>query len=243
MKTWQKFLIPTLVAALIAGVYLFVVFKSREDSAAATKGPAPKRPTQDELAVIMQYYFASFDQAKQLEGKNVWVKAGYSLPYYPYAGGQVQFAKRTGELPGAEKLAISKLVKAVAPAKEDDRVQHGTRQYFAVFTFAGPDAKPGTFAAPIGFAEGDSETLLCDLLFYYDDPKTIFDNWPLPVWDAVAKHTPTVGMTENQARMAAGILIESSSNTLGDRTVTYHSGPKTWTVTFAKGVATQVKEG
>jgi hypothetical protein len=50
-------------------------------------------------------------------------------------------------------------------------------------------------------------------------------------------------MTENQARMAAGILIESDSTTLGDRTVTYHEGKKLWTVTFAHGVATQVKAG
>jgi hypothetical protein len=117
-----------------------------------------------------------------------------------------------------------------------------------VFTLDGTegsaaDAKPGSFAAPIGYAEGDNETLFCDQLFYYDDPKTIFDHWPKPVWDAVAAHTPTLGMTENQARMAAGILIESDSTTQGDRTVTYHEGKKLWTVTFAHGVATQVKAG
>ena len=49
-------------------------------------------------------------------------------------------------------------------------------------------------------------------------------------------------MTENQARMAAGILIESDSTTLGDRTATYDEGNKKWTVTFVKGVATQVKQ-
>jgi len=63
------------------------------------------------------------------------------------------------------------------------------------------------------------------------------------VWDAVAAHEPKVGMTENQTRMAVGILMESASQTQGDRTVTYHAGPKTWTVTFAKGVATQVAAG
>ncbi len=146
-------------------------------------------------------------------------------------------------MPGAEKLQIAKLVKASAPAKLDDRVPHGTKQYFAVFTVAGPDAIPGTFAAPIGDADGDKEQVLTDLLFYYEDPKTIYDNWPQPVWDAIQKHTPTLGMSENQARMAAGILIESDSTTQGDRTVTYHSGSKTWTVTFAKGVATSVTAG
>ena len=50
--------------------------------------------------------------------------------------------------------------------------------------------------------EGENETLYCDQLFYYDDPRTIYDNWPKPVWDAVAAHEPRVGMTENQTRMA-----------------------------------------
>jgi hypothetical protein len=248
MKLWQKIGLLSLGVVLIAGVRVYMVWKERQDPGVIGKKAPEKPPTMDELAVIQQLNFASFDQAKDLEGKNVWIKAGFSLPYYPYANGKVEFAKRAGELPSAEKLSISKLVKAVAPANEDNRVSHGTRQYFAVFTLDGTegnaaDAKPGTFAAPIGFEEGGNEALLCDQLFYYDDPKTIFDNWPKPVWDAVAAHTPTLGMSENQARMAAGILIESDSTTQGDRTVTYHEGKKLWTVTFAHGVATQVKAG
>jgi len=245
MKLWQKLALLTLVVVLIVSARVYFVWKSRQDPGViANKGAEAKPLTQDELAVVTEYDFASFDQAKRLEGKPVWIKAGYSLPYYPFAGGQVQFGKRVGELPSAEKLSIPKLIKAVAPAKEDNRVPHGTRQYFAVFTLDGnADAKQGTFAAPIGYAEGDNETLYCDQLFYYDDPKTIYDNWPKPVWDAVAAHEPKVGMTENQTRMAVGILMESASQTQGDRTVTYHAGPKTWTVTFAKGVATQVAAG
>src|ERR1700733_3725885 len=245
MKLWQKVALITLAVVLIGAARVYFVWKARQDPGiVARRGAEQKPPTQDELAVIIQYYFASFDQAKQLEGKTVWIKAGYSLPYYPYTGGQVQFAERVGELPSAEKLSITKLIKAVVPAKEDNRVPHGSRQYFAVFNLAGgSDAKPGVYAAPIGYAQGDQETLFCDQLFYYDDPKKIYDNWPQPVWDAVAAHQPKVGMTENQARMAVGILIESDSQTQGDRTVTYHAGDKTWTVTFAKGVATQVKQG
>jgi hypothetical protein len=139
--------------------------------------------------------------------------------------------------------AITKIVKAVAPAKEHNRVPHGSAQYFAVFTIAGPDVEPGTFAAAIGYIDGADEKFYTDQLFYYDEPKTIYDNWPKPVWEAVAAHTPTLGMTENQARMAVGILIESDSTEIGNRTVTYDAGPKKWTVTFQKGVATAVKVG
>jgi len=245
MKTWQKIALPIVLVFLIAGLRLYFVWKARQDPGVITRQADQAKPlTQDELAVITRYYFATFDQAKQLEGKPVWIKAGYSLPYYPYVAGVVQFGKRIGVLPSAEKLSISKLVKSVAPGREENRIPHGNRQYFAVFTLDGnPDAKPGTYAAAIGYAEGNEETLYCDQLFYYEDPKTIYDNWPKSVWDAVATHEPKIGMTENQTRMAVGMLMETDSKTEGDRTVTYTAGDKKWTVTFANGVATQVKQG
>jgi len=232
------------VPILILGGYLFYVFHSRKVADEAASKPEQAKPvSQDDLAVMKQYYFATFDQAKQLEGTTVWVKAGYSLPYYPFAGGKVDFAKRVGFLPSAEKLSISKLVKAAAPTKEDDRIPHGTKQYFVVFTLSGPDGKPGTFATPIGAVQGDDEKIYTDLMFFYDDPKTIYDNWPKSVWDAVAVHEPKVGMSELQTQMAVGTSQESDSQSIGNRTVTYDAGGKKWAVTFSKGVATQVKAG
>jgi hypothetical protein len=245
MKLWQKLTLATLLVVLVLGVRVYFIWKARQNPGVMVqKGEETRPPTQDELAYVKMLYLTSFDAAKQLEGTNVWIKAGYSLPYYPYTGGKVEFAKRVGVLPSAEKLAITKIVKAVTPAKEDNRVPHGSRQYFAVFTLPNQTAdKAASFAAPIGYVEGDNEKIFADQLFYYDDPKTIYDNWPKPVWDAVAAHTPTVGMTENQVQMAVGILMESESTQIGDRNVTYDTGTKKWTVTFVKGVAKAVKAG
>jgi hypothetical protein len=50
-------------------------------------------------------------------------------------------------------------------------------------------------------------------------------------------------MSENQARMAAGIMIDSDSTSEGNRTVTYDEGAKKWTVTFSNNKATSVKAG
>jgi hypothetical protein len=248
VKLWQKIGLVTLAVFLVLGARIFFLWKARQDPGAiGRKGQAVKPMSQDELAVMKMYYFASFDMAKQLEGMTVWMKAGYSMPYYPYAGGRVDFAKRAGVLPSAEKIAISKLIKASVPAKEDDNITHGSKQYFAVFTFAGPDvspgAKPGTFAVPIGYVEGDDEKIYADRMFYYDDPKTIYDNWPKPVWDAVAAHEARVGMNELQVQMAVGTLQQSDSRSIGNRTVTYDAAGKSWTVTYAGGVATAVKAG
>lgn len=250
MKTWQKMALIILAVVLIAGVRLYFVFKARQDpGVVATKNAAPTL-SKDDLAVVKVLDLASLDDAKQLEGKPVWVKAGYSLPYYPYVDGKIVFAKKVGVLPAAQKLEIAKLDKAAAPAKEDDRVPHGTRQYFAVFALgntpgtAGADGKGTLYAAPIGYIDGKDEKFFTDQLFFYDDPKTIYDNWPASVWDQVAAHEPKVGMTENQTRMALGIIQTSDSQHLGDRTVTYDLGNgKTWTVTFVNGAATAVKAG
>lgn len=244
MKTWQKVVIPVLICVLICAVYWFYIWKSRQDPGVIGKraGETEQTYSQDELVVMKEHYFATFNDAKSLEGVSVWVKSGYSLPYYPYAGGTVEFAKRVGVLPSAEKLPISKLIKAAAPAKEDNRVPHGSKQYFAVFTLTGNgDAKAGQFAAPIGYTEAGDEKLFCDQLFYYDDPHKIYEHWPKTVWDAVAAHTPVVGMNELQTRMAVGVLMQSDSSSEGDRTVTYDAGGKSWTITFVKDKATSVK--
>lgn len=240
MKGWQKLGLMTLAAVLVAGGYILYVQHERHASdAAVSKSEAPQPVSQDELSYVKQYLFSTFDQAKQLEGMTVWVKAGYALPYFPYAG-TVEWSKPQGDLPATEKLEIKKLIKAAAPAKVDDRVAHGSRQYLVVFTLSD---KPGQFAAPVGSAEGEQEQIVADQLFYYDDPKTIYSHWPKDVWDAVAAHTPKAGMSEAQTRMAVGILVESDSQSIGNRTVTYHAGPKTWVVSFSNDKATSVKQG
>ncbi|WP_263355889.1 hypothetical protein [Acidicapsa ligni] len=241
MRVWQRVLVGTLLVLVVAGARVYFVWKARQDPGVVKNAVPAKKLTADELTYVKEMYFATFDQAKQIEGTAVWVKAGYSLPYYPYAGGSVEFAKRVGVLPSAEKLKVQKLIKAVAPAKEDDRIYHGARQYFAVFTLEG---KPGTYAAPMGYVEGSEEKIYADELFYYDDPQKIYDFWPKDVWAAVAAHTPKVGMSELQTQMAVGLLMErGASQDVGNRTVTYHAGDKKWTVTFVKDKATSVTQG
>ena len=241
MKGWQKGALITLVFALIAGIYLFVVFMSRKDPGVVGKKADEFKPTTDQLAVVRMKYLTNFADTKDaLEGKPVWIKAGYVLPYFDYSGSTVDWTKREGEIPSAVKVNILKIIKAVVPAKVDDRVAHGIRQYLAVFNLEGSDKQ---YAAAIGATDGPNETILCDELFYYDPPQKIYDNWPKPVWDAVASHTPTLKMSENQVMMTVGKKIETGSTDEGNRTVTYHAGSKTWIVTFVKDQATEVKPG
>jgi len=160
------------------------------------------------------------------------------MPYYPYTDGHVQFAKRIELIPSAERLDVKKIIKQAAPAGEDDGLSHGSRQVFAVFALPMGAA---LYATPIGAIQGSQEAYFTDLLFYYDDPHTIYDHWPKDVWAAVDAHEVKPGMSELETRMAIGSKTHSDGEKEGERTVTYDQNGKHWTVTYVKNRATVIK--
>ena len=115
---------------------------------------------------------------------------------------------------------------------------HGSRQVFAVFALPGG---PDLYATPIGYIEGSDETYFCDLLFFYDDPHTIYDYWPRDVWTAIDAHQVKPGMSELETRLALGSKVHVDGDREGDRTVTYDVNGKKWDVTYVKNRATEIK--
>ncbi len=236
MKTWQKALLPTLVTLLIGGIYLFSVYEHRRNPGVAPASADNQKPSSDDLAVVRMKFMQHYEDTLQLVGTSVWMKNGYTMPYYPYRGSIV--FKRVGLIPSDQLLDIKKIVKAVPPAHEDDGISHGTRQVFAVFALPG---SPALYATPIGIIEGSEEEYFCDILFYYDDPHTIYDNWPKEVWAAIDAHQVRSGMNELQTRTAIGQKALSTDGEQGNRTVTYDTDGKRWTVTFVDNHATAIK--
>ncbi len=57
MKTWQKLALGTLVVVAIGGARVYFVNKARQDPGVIGK-KTEKKLSQDDLAVITQYYFA-----------------------------------------------------------------------------------------------------------------------------------------------------------------------------------------
>jgi len=238
VKNWQIILISILITLAIGGGYLFSVWRHRQDPGVIGQQIARQRPDLDKLSVIRSLFPSHFEDTLQLEGTTVWMKNGYLMPYYPYASGHVQFAKRVGVIPAAQRMEIKKIIKQAAPANEDDGMSHGSRQAFAVFALPGDTT---LYATPIGAIASSEEAYFCDMLFYYDDPHTIFDHWPKDVWTAVDAHQVKPGMSELETRMAIGRKTHTSGGTEGDRTVTYDQAGKHWTVTFVKNRATEIK--
>jgi hypothetical protein len=237
MKAWKIVLIPTLITLAIGGIYLFSVWKHRQEPGVLPQNTATQTLSQDDLVVMREFFPQHFEDLQRLEGATVWMKNGYTMPYYSYAGGHVNFAKKVGLIPAAARLDVKKIVKASVPANVDDGIEHGSRQAFAVFSMPG---SPELFASPVGAMEGNQEAYFTDMLFFYDDPHGIYDYWPKDVWAAIDAHQVKKGMSELETRVAIGQKMHPDGDKEGDRTVSYDQGGKKWTVTYVKNQATTI---
>lgn len=240
MKAWKVVLIPTVITLLIGGIYLISVWKHRQNPGVTAQNDTSEATlSKDDLVVMKAYFPQHFEDLDRLTGTTVWMKNGYTMPYFPYAGGRVEFTKKAGVIPPAQAMRIKKVIKAAAPASVDDGISHGSRQAFVVFTMPG---NKDEFTTPVGAIEGNEEQYYTDMLFFYDDPHKIYDYWPKDVWAAIEAHQVKQGMSELEARMAVGQKMQADGQKEGDRTVTFDEDGKKWTVTFVKNRATEIKE-
>lgn len=240
MKSWQKILIPFFITAVIGGIYLFIVFKHREEPGAGARKQPEQQLTADDVAIVRVEFPQHFDDVKDLEGKSVWMKSGYSMPYYRYAGGRVEWTKQEGLLPPAQRLDVKKVIKAAAPASVRDNVEHGDHQALLVFSL--PENGKDLYATAVGFMNGSNdEHYYDDILLYYDDPHKIYTNWPKDTWAAIDAHQVKPGMSELQTRMAIGMRAQQDGEKEGDRTVDYDVNGKHIVVTYSHNKATSIQ--
>jgi hypothetical protein len=238
MKNWKVALILTPLTLVVGGSYLLYVWHQRQNPGVVRPADTAQTLSKDDLAVVRALFPVHFDDTQRLEGTSVWMKNGYTMPYFAYAGGHVNFARPLGPIAADERLEVKKIVKQAVPAGVDDRVEHGSRQAFAVFALAGGK---DLFATPVGYIQGEQEAYYCDLLFYYDDPHTIYAHWPKDVWAAVDAHQVKPGMSELETRLAIGEKMHPDGDKEGDRTVSYEVNGKHYSVTYVKNRATAIK--
>ena len=240
MKTWQKLAILILIpaAVLAIGIWRINVARSGEAVVVPQTNQEPT-VTQDDTVMPRKLYIDSLQSAHALVGKPIWIQAGYELSYFPYASHRVDLAQNLGVLPSAQRLDIQDIVTQKVPAALADRIAHGDKQAFVVFTMPGSDKQ---YATAVGFFQGTDSTWYCDTLFYYDDPHQMYHFWSAKIWQAIDQHQPIAGMNELQTQMAVGVVEQSDSSEYGNRTVDYDAGPKHWQVTFENDKATQVQQ-
>jgi hypothetical protein len=239
MKNWQIAVSITALTLAVGATYLYTVWRHRLQPAVTDASDNLSRVEHlDSVAAVRLLYPTGFNDLKPLEGKPVWIKNGYTMSYYPCAGNQVNFSKKAGLLPPAARLEIQKFLRVSVPAGAHDGIEPAGPQAFAVFHFAGDKA---TYATPVGAMTRGAEAYYADILFFYDDPHSIYDHWPPEVWQAVDAHRPREGMTELEARMALGSKIQSDSRDEGNRTVIYDQAGKLWTIVFRNNRATRIQ--
>lgn len=240
MKMWHAIAGLTLLVLLIAGWRVASYERERNRPVADPHAMATRKLSDDELVMPKHLFIDSLKSARELNGKFVWMKTGYTLPYYAYRTGRIDFAHEAGRLPPAQELQVKDFTATTAPADWVSSIPRGPKNVFVLFTEPG---RPGEFAAPVATLGGDSPSWACDDVFFYQDPKTLY-HWPDDVWQAVAQHTAKQGMNEIQAAMALGNLQQSESKDMGNRTVAYTTidGGQThrYSVTFSGNKATSV---
>jgi hypothetical protein len=248
VKTWQKAAIITLVTLAIGGIYLLTVFEHRRNPGVAPQTNPEQNLTPDDVAIVRTIFPTSFDDVLRLQNTSVWMKNGYTMPYYPFESGHIVFTKRVGLIPSAQRLDIKKVVKAAPPPSVDDGISHGSRQVFAIFAMGAPGPSQletgdhtTLYATAMGVIDGSQESYFSDVLFYYDDPHTIYDNWTKDMWTAIDAHQVKPGMSELQTRMSIGQKTQFDGSSEGNRTVTYDEDGKKWIVTYVGNHATTIR--
>jgi len=237
LKTWQKILIPFVITIVVGGIYLFIVFKRRQEPGVSKQQQS--QLTADQVAIVRLEFPQHFEDVKELEGKSLWMKSGYSMPYYPYVGGRVQFTKQVALIPPDQRLDVKKAIKAVIPANIHDNIEHGDHQAMIVFSMPGGN---DLFATPAGYMSGPiEEHYYDDMLFYYDDPHVIFSNWGKDMWQAIDAHQVKPGMSELQTRSAIGMRAQPDGQIEGSRTVDYDVNGKHIVVSYSHDKATSIQ--
>jgi hypothetical protein len=237
MKNLKRVGVVTLLLLVVFGLRIYFIWRERNAPVVQKPQRVERQLTADDVVLPRKLYIDDFKSAKALAGKTVWVQSGFTLDYYPYAAHRVDFAHPAGVLPSVEALQIEDILTEKAPANLATRVPIGDKQVFAIFKERDNSKE---FATAIGYIQGDDSKYYCDDIFYYDDPHQMYKHWPADVWQSIDQHQAKTGMSELQAAMSLGMIQQSDSSDIGNRTVHYDAGGKKWTVSFEKDKATNV---
>jgi hypothetical protein len=225
-----------LLAAL--GVRIYLIHRERvEANKPAAEAAAPSY-TEDQLVLPRRLHQADLKDAKDLNGKRVWVWAAGQLNAYPATPARMDYTHPGPLLLGAEPLEVVNFIEGKAPASAYSRVPKGDAQVFMLFhRKADPDKLWGT---PVGYREGKVYTFFLDECFFYDDPHTLYKHWPADVWKAIDEHRAIKGMSEMEAQLALGQVSKPGPGSMGDRTVVYDNDSHPVTITFVDNKATSI---
>lgn len=230
----------------LLGLRIWLIHKHNTEDTVAPRATYEKaKLTDDDMVFARKERPDSLKDERTLIGKTIWVSAGAQLDYYKAAGHHVDYAHPVGTLQGAEPLLIKDVFEQVAPktGRAVIRVAPGQKHVLLAFTMPKSDDSKTLFATPVGNFESGNYSFISDDVFFYDDPHILYKHWSPDMWAHIEKHEVVPGMSENQAMMSLGEVIDPHGDKIGDRSVTYHNGDKATTIEFVNNKATKITPG
>lgn len=238
-------IVIALVIVAIGGELLYLHHRNVvEENAVVPQRAAYEKGklSEDDTVFVRKQRPDSLKDERKLIGTTIWVSAGGQLDYYKCANHHADYPHPVGTLNGAEPMAIKDVFEQVPPHTRaaTARIAAGEKHVLLAFTLPNSTDPKALYATPVGNFENGNYTFLSDDIFFYDDPHTLYKHWGPDVWAHIDKHEATPGMSENQAMMALGEVIEPHGDKIGDRSVTYHVGDKTETIEFVDNKAVKI---
>jgi hypothetical protein len=229
----RKIQIVLVLAMLIAGIRLAIIFYERHEGTVQQEGKQEARPLNPDYYITpKKLYPYDLKSAKQLMKQPAWVKVGYAYSYYSYdpATRRANLAHESGKLLPLQKLEIKDVVTGVAPDSP------GERQILAVFEQGGK-----FYVAPIGTEKNGDYRLYSDDMLFIQDPHELYKHWPADVWQAIDQHQAKPGMSELQVDFAIGIGLLESGGDPSDRTLDYPNGGRPIRISYQDGKAVEIR--
>ncbi len=233
----QRIQIALALAVAVAAVRTgYILYQRFEDNAPARKQQQASSvgySNPDYYVAPRKLYPYDLKSAKQLTQQPVWVKEGYRYTYYPYntATRRTDFKQEAGLLLPIERLEIKDVV-TDRPAGPGS-----SRQMMALFEKEGK-----SYAVPIGFAQEEQYKIYSDEMFYIDDPRQLYKQWPADIWQAIDQHQVKPGMNELQADFAIGMGVPAPGSS-SQKAVRYPNGGKPLVIVYRDGKAEEIKPG
>lgn len=227
--------IVLLVAIVVAAIRLATDLIERSHSAKNAKATTSEPALPPEAYVVpKKLYLHDLKSAQALKQQPVWVKEGYRYAIFPYdkAAKRANFAHDAGTLGPLERLQITAVAAQPTPGAP------GQRQILAVFARSGKE-----YAVPVGVEKDGDYRIYADEMFFYQDPRQLYDFWPPAVWDAISRHELTAGMNEIQAGFAIGMGVPEPGDSPERKVVHYPNGGHPLVVTYRQGHAADIEPG
>ena len=248
MNNRAKFMIGgTIVLLLAVGIRVGLIYRANHSDGPVKQVADAPVMTDDEAVGynLRKLRPDSLKDVRDLIGKTVWFSAGGQMDYYRDTGNHVDYAHPVGTLQGAVPMVIKGVFEQAAPktGRAVFRIAPGQRHVLVAFTMPNSDAPTALNATPVGFFDAGHYTLYDDQLFFYDDPHILYKHWGADMWSHIDKHEAVPGMSENQAMIALGQVMDPHGDEPGNRVINFDNNTHPVSIEFVNGKATKIMPG